>query len=244
MLSESVSHESYLEAVGATQNGVVNRGGLLFLGTVGSIRANLGDFEFRFTWKKPNGELVVNDIWTGNLWQAVRRAESHFQSCNTTQRFKSGETIFEVPLMDSIAFHEAYLNALVHRDYSVDGMISVTYSGEELRIHSPGAFFGGVTSDNIARHEPRHRNKNLARILMTHNLVDRAGMGVLRMGLGSLKYGRAFPEFREQSDAVEVKMQAEYLRSSVAVLGIQNSEIWGSSGIRVLEGKPVPLHGA
>lgn len=226
-LSEPVSHDGYLEAVGATQNGMITRGGLLFLGTVDSIRANLGDFEFRFTWKNPNGELLVNDIWTGNLWQAVRRAESHFQKCNTIQHFRSGETKFEAPLMDEIAFHEAYLNALVHRDYSVDGMISVTYFGEELRIHSPGAFFGGVTSDNIARHEPRHRNKNLARILMTHNLVDRAGMGVLRMGLGSLRYGRAFPEFREQSDAVEVKMEAKYLRPRVAVLGIQNRESWG-----------------
>lgn len=70
----------------------------------------------------------------------------------------------------------------MHRDYSVDGMISVTYFGEELRIHSPGAFFGGVTSDNIARHEPRHRNKNLARILMTHDLVDRAGIGAFEWG--------------------------------------------------------------
>ena len=58
---------------------------------------------------------------------------------------------------------------------------------------------------------------------MTHNLVDRAGMGVLRMGLGSLKYGRAFPSFREQSDAVEVTMEAEYLRPGVAVLAIDNS---------------------
>lgn len=97
-----------------------------------------------------------------------------------------------------------------------------------LKIHSPGAFFGGVTSDNIALHEPRHRNKNLARILMIHNLVDRAGMGVLRMGLGSLRYGRAFPEFREQSDAVEVKMAAKNLRPGVAVLGIENRETWGT----------------
>jgi ATP-dependent DNA helicase RecG len=152
---------------------------------------------------------------------------SRFNECNSKGKFRYGETEFEAPLMDEIAFHEAYINALVHRDYSIDGMISVTYTGEELRIHSPGAFFGGVTSENIALHEPRHRNKNLARILMTHNLVDRAGMGVLRMGLGSLMYGRAFPEFREQSDSVEVRMEAEYLRSAIAVLAIKNRDSWG-----------------
>jgi ATP-dependent DNA helicase RecG len=219
--------DGYLEAIGATQNGRLTRGGLLFLGRESLIRDVLGLFEFRFTWKKPNGELVINDVWAGNLWNAIHRAEKYFDQCNSTQSFKSGETVFEAPLMDRVAFHEALLNSMVHRDYSVDGMTSVTYSGDSLRIHSPGAFFGGVTAENIARHEPRHRNKNLARILMTHNLVDRAGMGVLRMGIGSLRYGRAFPEFSEQSDAVEVKLEAKYLRPAVAVLSIENSEEWG-----------------
>jgi ATP-dependent DNA helicase RecG len=233
-LDEPLNETAYLEAIGATQNGVVTRGGLLFLGASESIRAQLGDFEFRFTWKKPNGELLVNDIWSANLWRTVRRAESHFEACNFKETFTSGGTSFEVPLLDDIAFHEAYLNALVHRDYSVDGMTSVTYSGQELRIHSPGTFFGGVTSANIARHQPRHRNKNLARILMNHNFVDRAGMGVLRMGLGSLRYGRAFPEFREESDAVEVKMEAKFLRPGIAVLGIQNRDQWGIPELLIL----------
>lgn len=234
--AQLLTPDGYLEAIGATQNGLITRGGLLFLGTTESIRRNLGDFEFRFTWKKSNGELVVNDIWSSNIWVAIRRARSHFQKCNTKETFRSGDTEFEAPLLDDIAFHEAYLNALVHRDYAVDGMTSVTYFGDELRIHSPGKFFGGVTSSNIARHEPRHRNKNLARILMTHNLVDRAGMGVLRMGLGSLRYGRAFPQFREESDAVEVKMEAAYLRPGIAVLAIANRDKWGVPELLILNG--------
>lgn len=228
------SEEAYLEAVGATQNGKITRGGVLFLGSEHSIKAALGLYEFRFSWKRQNGVLQINDVWSGNLWQAIRRAEAHFKQCNSTAQFTSGDTHFEAPLMDEVAFHEALLNAMVHRDYSVDGMTSVTYSGDELRIHSPGTFFGGVTSDNIARHEPRHRNKNLARMLMTHNLVDRAGMGVLRMGIGSLRYGRAFPKFKEQSDSVEVKLQASYLRPGITVLGIENKDSWGIPELLVL----------
>ena len=226
-LASPPTREGYLEAVGATQNGRLTRGGLLFLGKEASVRDALGLFEYRFSWKKPNGELLINDVWAGNLWNAIRRAEGFFDNCNSTQTFKSGETVFEAPLLDRVAFHEALLNSMVHRDYSIDGMTSITYSGNEIRIHSPGTFFGGVTAENIAKHEPRHRNKNLARILMTHNLVDRAGMGVLRMGLGSLRYGRAFPEFREQSNAVEVKLEAKYLRPAIAALGIQNADDWG-----------------
>jgi len=232
-LEEPPSQEAYLEAVGATQNGRLTRGGLLFLGKESSIRAYLGLFEFRFTWKKPNGELLINDVWAENLWNSIRRAENYFKKCNTSRIFNSGDTEFEAPLMDRVAFHEALLNSMVHRDYSVDGMTSVTYSGDAIQIHSPGTFFGGVTAENIARHEPRHRNRNLARILMTHNLVDRAGMGVLRMGIGSLRYGRAFPEFREQSRSVEVKLDAQFIRPAIAVLSIRNPE-WGIPELMVL----------
>ena len=225
--TEQISEESYLEAVGATQNGTLTRGGLLFLGSTQSIRETLGDFEFRFTWRMANGDLVINDIWSGNLWQAIKKAGNYFNLCNETGTFVYQNTAFKSPLIDPIAFHEAYLNALVHRDYSIDGMVSVTYTGDELKVHSPGAFYGGVNSQNIAIHEPRHRNKNLARTLMTHSLVDRAGMGVLRMGLGSLRYGRGFPEFRELADAVEVVMEAKYLRAGVAVLAFRNKDSWG-----------------
>ncbi len=58
--------------------------------------------------------------------------------------------------------------------------------------------------------------------------------GVLRMGLGSLRYGRAFPEFKELNDAVEVKLEAKYLRPGVAVLGIENEDSWGIPELLIL----------
>ncbi len=162
--ANTLTRDGYLEAIGATQNGVITRGGLLFLGTVDSIRKSLGDFEFRFTWKMANGQLVVNDIWSGNLWRAVRRARDHFKKCNTKATFKAGDTSFEAPLLDDIAFHEAYLNALVHRDYSVDGMTSVTYSGDDFRIHSPGEIFWVAYINQYRAPRASTSNKNLAGI--------------------------------------------------------------------------------
>lgn len=97
---------------------------------------------------------------------------------------------YKLTLLDDIAFHEAFLNAIVHRDYSQDGIIAINYKGDELVISNPGCFYGGVNADNISFHEPRHRNKNLAKVLMAFQMVDRAGMGVLCISLNSLKYGR------------------------------------------------------
>ncbi len=83
---------------------------------------------------------------------------------------------------------------------------------------SPGTFYGEITTENIAYHSPRHINKALARILMTYRFVDRAGMGILRMGIKSLVYGRKYPTFEETADSINVSMQAEYIRPEIFVL--------------------------
>ena len=100
----------------------------------------------------------------------------------------------------------------------MDGMISVNYKGDELIITNPGKFYGGVNEENISYHEPRHRNKSLAKLLMAFQLVDRAGMGVLRISLNSLKYGRDFPSWKESLSSIEVKMPAEYVKLSIFIL--------------------------
>jgi predicted HTH transcriptional regulator len=233
-LAETITPEAFLEAIGATRDGVLMKGGLLFLGKPEYIARHLGDYEYRFSWKLPTGKLQVNDVWSGNTWKAIARLKAHFHHCNTTKTYKYKNKRFVAPLLDETAFHEAYLNAVVHRDYSADGMISVNFTGEKLIITSPGQFYGGVTAENIAIHEPRHRNKALARILMTHQLVDRAGMGVLRMGVGSLRYGRSFPHFREAQHSVEVSMEAQYIKTPIAILALDNADSYGIPELLIL----------
>lgn len=226
-IDSTIEEGNYLEAVGATKNGILTKTGLLFLGKDDVIKKILGDYEFRFSWKTKNGGLIINEVWNGNLLMAINKAKANFDKCNSDHTFKYKTEEFVVPMMDPIAFHEAYLNALVHRDYSNEGMVSVNFTGDQLLITSPGKFYGGITSENIGKHEPRHRNKTLARTLMAHNLVDRAGMGVLRMGIGSLKYGRSFPVFQERGGCIEVALQAEYMRPGIAVLYLENKDKWG-----------------
>lgn len=246
-ISESeLSKNNFLESIGATKNGILNKGGLLFLGKTEFIRKYLGNYEYRFTWKKKNGTLLVNDIWSECLWKCVKRAKKHFIDCNSEMKLTYNAEEYTFHQLDDVAFHEAFLNALVHRDYSHDGMVSINFTGKQLKITSPGNFYGGINSDNIVYHEPRHRNKSLAHMLMIFQLVDRAGVGVSRIGLSSLKYGRAFPGFIEKSDHIEVIMDAEYLRTEIFVitkkypdLGIVDlfilNSIYGTGHIHVAE---------
>lgn len=79
---------------------------------------------------------------------------------------------------------------------------------------------------NIAFHDPRHRNKSLARILMEYRLMDRAGMGILRMGVKSLAYGRRFPAFKDINNSIHVTMDAEYIRPGIFVLTRERQQLY------------------
>jgi predicted HTH transcriptional regulator len=208
----------FLESIGATKNGILNRSGLLFLGKSETIKKELGLFEFRYSWKKRTGELLINDVWDDCIWQSIKRARKHFDKCNERLPLEYEGKDYVLSTLDEQAFHEAFLNSIVHRDYSVDGMTTINFKERELIITNPGSFYGGVNSDNISYHEPRHRNKVLGKTLMNFQLVDRAGMGVLRIGLKSLLYGRELPSWTESIDNVEVRMAAEYFRTGVFLL--------------------------
>ena len=225
---------NFLEAVGATKGGVLTKGGLLLFGRQEVIESVIGIFEFRFSWKTKSGDLLLNDVWSWCLWHAIERANRHFDRCNSFHEFDWKGVKHLVPILDQVAFHEAFLNALVHRDYSRDGMVSVDYQASKMCVTSPGLFYGGVTADNIFKHQPRHRNKTLARMLMAFNFVDRAGMGVRRMSQRSLIYGRKFPKFRERSDVIEVTMDAELLRGAIFVIAQEPSADYGVVELLVL----------
>jgi len=218
---------AFLEAIGATSNGSLTKAGLLFLGKSDVIKQWLGSYEYRFSCKTRSGKLILNEVWEECIWRSVKLAKQYFNICNTKNEIKFKSKSYEVPVLDDVAFHEAFVNAVVHRDYSMEGMISIDFDLARMTITNPGSFYGGVTSENIAIHQPRHRNKALAKLMMQFQLVDRAGMGVKRMGLGSLIYGREFPGFEESFNSIEVSMQAKSLLPGIFVLVQDDPDTYG-----------------
>ncbi|SDF21833.1 RNA-binding domain-containing protein [Phytopseudomonas seleniipraecipitans] len=219
---ERPTKAAFLEAIGATTNGVVTKSGLLFLGQQNDILKWLGTYEYRFTWRKASGELLENTVWDDNLWNSIQRIQQLFSACNSEVPLVYKGKTHPCKLLDSTAFHECFMNALVHRDYSIEGMVVVDYNFDRMMVTNPGVFYGGVTAENISTHQPRHRNKALAKLLMNFQLVDRAGMGVKRMNFGSLAYGREFPSFKESFDTVEVSLPAKAIIPEIFVQ-VQNA---------------------
>ena len=100
-----------------------------------------------------------------------------------------------VPNYDRCGFREAFVNALVHRDYSMLGAVKVRLNDDGLSISSPGGFIDGVNFNNLLVASPRSRNPLLADIIKRIGLAERTGRGIDRIFEGMLRYGRPAPDY-------------------------------------------------
>jgi ATP-dependent DNA helicase RecG len=119
-----------------------------------------------------------------------------------------------VPNFDRRAFREAFVNALVHRDFSALGAVHVKLDDEGLTISNPGGFIEGVNLDNLLVASPRSRNPQLADIIKRIGLAERTGRGIDRIYEGMLRYGRPAPDY-SMSNAYTVSV---FLSNAVADL--------------------------
>lgn len=111
---------------------------------------------------------------------------------------------FEIRTYPEIALREALLNALVHTDYRIPGPTWVKQFSDRIEIGNPGGLPGGITPDNILRHEPVPRNPVLADALTRLRLVNRSNLGVRRMYQSFLIEGKDAPAIHDEGEAVRV----------------------------------------
>ncbi|GAA2229151.1 ATP-binding protein [Promicromonospora sukumoe] len=108
------------------------------------------------------------------------------------------------------SFREVVVNGVAHRQWGVDDPTVVEHLGNSLKVTSPGAFFGGVTSENIINHPSRSRNTALTELLAAMRVAEREGIGVDRMVTDMLRLGYPRPDIRETpSPAVVATLIAE-----------------------------------
>ena len=104
---------------------------------------------------------------------------------NTQMRefqYLNSEGIFErMPEYPEFAWFEGIVNALTHRNYSMNGEhIRFIMFDDRIEIYSPGLLPNIVTVDNIL-HTRYSRNPNLARLLSEFGWVKEMNEGVKRI---------------------------------------------------------------
>lgn len=179
--------------------------GLLILGREEVIRQHIPAHEVAFQVLEGT-DVRVNEFFRKPLLQTFEEVELLFKARVVEEEIQVGLFRVPIPNFDRRAFREAFINALVHRDYARLGAVHVRLDDDGLTITSPGGFVEGVTLQNLLVVPPRSRNPLLADVVKRIGLAERTGRGIDRIFEGMLRYGRPAPDY-SMSDASSVVLQ-------------------------------------
>jgi ATP-dependent DNA helicase RecG len=180
--------------------------GLLLLGTESLLREHIPAYEVAFQVLQGT-DVKVNEFFRKPLIETFEDIELLFRSRVEEEEIQMGLFRVPVPNFDRRAFREAFVNSLVHRDFSRLGAVHVKLDDDGLAIGNPGGFIDGVRLDNLLVADPRSRNPLLADVIKRIGLAERTGRGIDRIYEGMLRYGRPAPDYSMSGDVtVSVRM--------------------------------------
>lgn len=124
--------------------------------------------------------------------EVIRRANQRGNAIPILMR--DGQQI-EVRDFPELAVREALVNAVAHRDYRLEGTVSIEHSPQLFTIQSPGPLVAGVSIENILTHPSKPRNALLAGVVHQLGLAERSGRGVDRIYREMIRAGKRPPVF-------------------------------------------------
>jgi ATP-dependent DNA helicase RecG len=213
-----------LGAVGLIRHSRLLRAGLFLAGTNEAIRQYFPGYVW--THLRMSSDTNYTDRADGYeaIPVALERILDRIMADNPITTLKQGLFHFEIRTYPEIALREALLNALVHSDYRIPGPILVKQFKGRLEVSNPGGLPGGITPENILRHEPVPRNPALVDALTRLRLVNRSNLGVRRMYQALLMEGKEPPTIMDEGNAVRVIFRATPLSPSIRTFVAEESD--------------------
>ncbi len=141
------------------------------------------------------------------LIKAMLELVDAMQPYNPEEEIQDGLFRLGLPRYSDVAVRELVTNALVHRNYSINGQVRIAVEDTTLSVSSPGGFPDGITFDNLLTAPPRARNPRIADAFKRAGLVERTGRGINRVYQSQLALGRSQPDYsRSTREWVEVRV--------------------------------------
>lgn len=133
----------------------------------------------------------------GTLPEQIQQVEAFLNAQMRRGRmWMDGERV-EVTEYPIEAVREAIVNAVAHRDYSLQGdQIRVQMFQNRIEVYSPGRLPGPITVDNIVE-ERFSRNPLLVQMLADMGLIEQLGYGIDRMVALMKEAHLPEPDFQE-----------------------------------------------
>lgn len=125
----------------------------------------------------------VADI-SGNIFQLAEESWEALRPALSETRY-SNEGLFKTQVIyPEPACREALINAITHRDYSIEGRgIEIRIFADRLEVLSPGKLLSKLTIEDLKELKGAHETRNtyLARVLREFGYIRELGEGIRRM---------------------------------------------------------------
>jgi ATP-dependent DNA helicase RecG len=101
----------------------------------------------------------------------------------------------EIPEYPVAALREAITNAVMHRDWFMEGAnVFVEIFADRIEVSSPGGLPKGMLPEDLG-HKSVRRNPLIADLLHRIAFIEKAGTGIRRMREGAREQGYPVPDF-------------------------------------------------
>lgn len=97
---------------------------------------------------------------------------------------------------------EAVVNALVHRDYTINSKVRIFLFSDRLEIKSPGGLPNGVTIERMRDGVSTHRNPTLTKFMAIYHYMEYAGRGIPMIFNTMIAIGAKKPEIKVENGEV------------------------------------------
>ena len=195
-----------LEALGLTAEAGVTLAAVLLVGTRSALARFAARHEVILLLRRDStGYDLRRDLRQPLLTLLEQTQQVLDANARLTTIRPPGFQQLEIPDINWSVVREALLNALAHRDYFLNQSIHLDLYPDRIELASPGGFIGGVTPQNVLRHQPVRRNPLLAEALQQVGMVNRAGIGVDQIFEQQLVDGKDLPRY--DADESHVRMQ-------------------------------------
>jgi ATP-dependent DNA helicase RecG len=146
-------------------------------------------------------------ILHGTITQQIDQAEAFFKQYIPIAAHMEGFHRIDEPEYPLEALREAVVNAVVHRDYSLQGeAIRIFYYADRIEIRNPGLLMPGITLNELrhgkARSKPRNPILTTALRDFPGGYMERVGSGISFMINQMRELGKPDPQFREQGEFI------------------------------------------
>ena len=163
-----------------------------------------------------SGDVKHIHEYAGNVAQQVDRVVAYLNdSMKHGYALDGSAQRQEKPQYPALALRELTVNAIAHRDYTIEeSAIRISMFRNRIDWSSPGNLPEGVTIETILEHQYA-RNKNLLRLLFQRSYVEKIGQGLDTVFVECKKLGLDPPVMRETGASF--------------IIGITGHELLGAS---------------